>query len=72
MSDNDVLDEGLDRLAVTGPEYRGGLSNHGPMAAEALVRLGRPDAVGHWLDGYLRRLDGPPSASDREIGRAHV
>jgi len=57
---NDVLDEGLSRLAATGPEYRGGLSNHGPMAAEALVRLGRADAVEHWLDGYLRRLDGAP------------
>ena len=60
MSDtsaNDVLDEGLARLAPTGPEFRGGLSNHGPMAAEALVRLGRADAVEHWLDGYLRKLD---------------
>jgi hypothetical protein len=64
-SDNDVLDEGLSRLAVTGPEFGGGLSNHGPMAAEALVRLGRADAVPHWLDGYLPRLDDAPSASDR-------
>ena len=54
VSANEVLDEGLSRLAVTGPEFRGGLSNHGPMAAEALVRLGRADAVEHWLDGYLR------------------
>jgi len=65
MAGNDALDEGLGRLAVTGPEYGGGLSNHGPMAAEALVRLGRADAVGHWLDGYLRRLDEAPRASDR-------
>jgi hypothetical protein len=64
-SDNDVLDEGLSRLAVTGPEFAGGLSNHGPMAAEALVRLGRADAVEHWLDGYLRRLDEAPRASGR-------
>jgi hypothetical protein len=64
-SDNDVLDEGLSRLAVTGPEFGGGLSNHGPMAAEALVRLGRADAVPRWLDGYLPRLDAAPSASDR-------
>src|ERR1700722_18898682 len=62
---SDVLDEGLSRLAATGPEYRGGLSNHGPMAAEALVRLGRADAVEHWLDGYLRRLDGAPRPGDR-------
>ena len=61
----DVLDEGLSRLAATGPEYRGGLSNHGPMAAEALVRLGRAGAVEHWLDGYLKRLDPAPRPGDR-------
>ncbi|HEY7274667.1 MAG TPA: hypothetical protein VH594_01810 [Trebonia sp.] len=65
VSATDVLDEGLSRLAATGPEYRGGLSNHGPMAAEALVRLGRADAVEPWLDGYLKRLDGPPRPADR-------
>lgn len=65
MSDSDVLDEGLTRLASTGPEFRGGLSNHGPMAAEALIRLGRADAVEHWLDGYLPRLDPAPRPSDR-------
>ena len=64
-SDNGVLDEGLGRLARTGPEFAGGLSNHGPMAAEALVRLGRADAVEHWLDGYLRRLDAAPRPADR-------
>ncbi|MGO9667413.1 MAG: hypothetical protein ACLPS1_02310 [Streptosporangiaceae bacterium] len=61
----DVLDEGLARLAVTGPEFRGGLSNHGPMAAEAMIRLGRPEAVEPWLDGYLPLLEEPPRASDR-------
>jgi hypothetical protein len=64
-SANEVLDEGLTRLSATGPEFRGGLSNHGPMAAEAMVRLGRADAVEGWLDGYLRRLDDPPAPSDR-------
>ena len=58
-SANEVLDEGLARLASTGPEFRGGLSNHGPMATEAMVRLGRADAIEHWLDGYLRKLDDP-------------
>jgi hypothetical protein len=65
VSANDVLDEGLSRLAATGPEFRGGLSNHGPMAAEALVRLGRADAVEHWLDTYLKRLEAAPRPSDR-------
>jgi len=69
-SDNDVLDEGLTRLAATGPEFRGGLSNHGPMAAEALVRLGRSDAVEHWLDGYLPQLEPAPSPSDRITDQA--
>jgi hypothetical protein len=64
-SANEMLDEGLTRLAATGPEFRGGLSNHGPMAAEAMVRLGRADAVEVWLDRYLGRLDDPPAPSDR-------
>jgi len=64
-SANEALDEGLTRLASTGPEFRGGLSNHGPMAAEALVRLGRGAAVESWLDGYLGRLDDPPAPSVR-------
>ena len=52
----EALDEALERLASTGPEYGGGLANHGPMAAEALVRLGRADVVSAWVDGYRRRL----------------
>jgi hypothetical protein len=61
----DVLDESLARLAATGPEFGGGLSNHGPMAAEAMIRLGRPDDVEPWLGRYLRRLEEPPRATDR-------
>jgi hypothetical protein len=62
---DELLDESLARLARTGPEFDGGLSNHGPMAAEALIRMGRADDVEHWVDGYLRRLDAPPKPSDR-------
>ncbi|HEX4834370.1 MAG TPA: questin oxidase family protein [Trebonia sp.] len=58
--DDAILDENLARLARTGPEYGGGLSNHGPMAAEALVRLGRADHVEAWVSGYLPRLDDAP------------
>ncbi|MGH3155867.1 MAG: hypothetical protein ACRDNF_04725 [Streptosporangiaceae bacterium] len=61
----DVLDESLNRLAATGPEFRGGLSNHGPMAAEALVRLGRTDDVEPWVDGYMQRLEEMPAATGR-------
>lgn len=60
-----VLDENLNRLAQTGPEFRGGLSNHGPMAAEALVRLGRAGEVESWVDGYLGQLEEPPGTVTR-------
>jgi hypothetical protein len=62
---DEILDETLRRLAVTGPEWGGGLSNHGPMAAEAMIRMGRPDEVGHWVDGYLPRLEKAPRPSAR-------
>jgi len=64
----DALDESLSRLAGTGPEFGGGLSNHGPMAAEAMIRLGRPDDVERWLDGYIRRLEEPSRATDTITG----
>jgi hypothetical protein len=60
-SDDGVLDMALERLARTGPEYAGGLSNHGPMAVEALVALGRPDAVAPWVAEYAMHLDPPPA-----------
>jgi len=60
----DVLDESLARLAVTGPEFRGGLSNHGPMGAEAMIRLGRAEDVEPWLDSYIKRLEDAPRATD--------
>jgi hypothetical protein len=62
--DDGALDLALERLARTGPEYAGGLANHAPMAAEALVTLGRSDVVASWVDGYASRLQPPPSASD--------
>ncbi|MFI6502623.1 questin oxidase family protein [Nonomuraea typhae] len=52
-----MLDEALERFARTGPEFGGGLSNHGPMAAEALVRLGHADAVPRWVGAYLPKLE---------------
>ncbi|MEK8108762.1 questin oxidase family protein [Micromonospora sp. M12] len=59
MSDG-TLDEAYERLHRTGPEYQGWLSNHGPMAVEALVRHGHQARVHRWLDGYLGRLDELP------------
>ncbi|EGX57691.1 hypothetical protein SZN_21596 [Streptomyces zinciresistens K42] len=61
---NGTLDEALERLHTTGPEYRGRLSNHGPMVVEALVRRGRSADVHRWLDGYRRRLQGMPERTE--------
>src|ERR1700677_1313703 len=63
--DNVILDEGLSRLAGAGAEFGRGLSNHGPMAAEALLRLGRAYGIGEWLDAYIGRLDEAPRPGDR-------
>jgi hypothetical protein len=52
-----TLNEAYERLHSTGPEFDGFLSNHGPMAAEAMVRHGHADQVQHWLDAYMRRLE---------------
>ncbi len=58
---DEVLDETYLRLRSTGPEFDGWLSNHGPMAADALIRLGCADEVERWVDGYSRRLDDAPT-----------
>jgi questin oxidase-like protein len=55
-----TLDEAYERLHATGPEFDGFLSNHGPMAAEAMVRRGHSDRVDPWLDRYMRRLEDFP------------
>ncbi|OZM75382.1 questin oxidase family protein [Pseudonocardia sp. MH-G8] len=65
MTDHVLLDA-LDRLHDTGPEFDDFLANHGPMAAEALIRLGGSDAVARWVDHYLPRL-GPAPAVVRGI-----
>lgn len=66
-----AYDEALLRIEPRGPEYGGGLSNHGPMVLEALYHLGRADAVPAWLDRYLPRLEEPPVGRDRapQLGR---
>ncbi|WP_176308771.1 questin oxidase family protein [Micromonospora sp. NBS 11-29] len=62
MSDSDsILLEAYQRFHETGPEWGGhGLSNHGPMAVEAMVRRGYADSVRRWVDNYTRRLVEPP------------
>jgi hypothetical protein len=65
MGDVGVLDDVLQRFAATGPEFGGGLANHGPMASEALVALGRPDAVSRWAEEYAVRLVEHPGERNR-------
>jgi hypothetical protein len=60
-----VLDDLLERFAATGPEFNAGLSNHGPMGAEALIRLGRADAALTWAEWYAERLTEHPAARHR-------
>ena len=50
----------LDRLRGTGAEFGGFLSNHGPMAADAMIRLGGGDRVERWVENYRSQLDPAP------------
>jgi hypothetical protein len=70
------LDEALERFALTGLEYAGGLANHGPMAAEALDQLGHaaliPGLVGVYaprLPPLERGLPIPADERDAALGR---
>lgn len=68
-TDDGALDEALERLHRTGPEFEGWLSNHAPMAVEALARHGHGRAVHRWVDRYRVRLDEAPRP-DRRITEA--
>ena len=63
-----TMPEVYHRLHRFGPEYGGdeesnhGLTNHGPMAAEVMVRRGLEIDVDRWLDRYVRRLAELPTA----------
>lgn len=59
MADS-ILDEAYARVWHSGPERTGWLSNHAPMAVEALVHCGRGETVHRWLDGYVDRLEERP------------
>jgi hypothetical protein len=64
------LHEAYARLHRYGPEFGGdeegnhGLTNHGPMAVEVLLRRGLDVDVERWLDRYVRRLAELPRASN--------
>jgi hypothetical protein len=71
MNTIDNLLEAYGRLHTTGPEFGGdeegnhGLTNHGPMAAEVMVRRGLDLRLDLWLDKYIERLAELPAPSDR-------
>lgn len=70
------LDEAYQRLHGKGPEFGGdeegnhGLTNHGPMAVEVMVRRGLDLDVHRWLDRYVDRLTDLP-APNRPITEKH-
>ncbi|MFG2359272.1 questin oxidase family protein [Streptomyces sp. NPDC048521] len=61
MDTTGTLDEALQRLHGSGPERLGRLTNHAPMAVEALAARGQARAVHPWLDLYARKLEEFPS-----------
>lgn len=63
-----TLDEALQRLHASGPERLGRLTNHAPMAVEALAAHGRADAVHRWLGLYAPKLEEYPSAVEPITG----
>jgi Questin oxidase-like len=58
----DAVSGALDRLRTTGFYLGEFFANHGPMAAEALAKLGYCDEVDGWLDANIRRRDYRPLA----------
>jgi hypothetical protein len=67
------LDEAYEYLHRYGPEFGGddegnhGMTNHGPMAVEVMVRRGLDVDVMRWVDRYVGRLAEMPAPS-RPIG----
>ncbi|MEU1482249.1 questin oxidase family protein [Streptomyces sp. NPDC005752] len=61
MDTTGTLDEALQRLHTSGPERLGRLTNHAPMAVEALAANGQSAAVHRWLDLYASKLEEFPA-----------
>ncbi len=55
--DERTLDEALVRVHRTSSTWRGNLANHAPMAADALVELGRAEAIPAFMEDYGRNLE---------------
>lgn len=67
---SDALPAAYERLHAYGPEFGGdeegnhGMTNHGPMAVEVMVRRGLDIDVEGWLDRYVHRLAELPGTSE--------
>lgn len=59
--DTAPLDQALVELHRTDPEFSGGLSNHGPMACEALESLGATERIEPFFRRYRSRLQPMPA-----------
>ena len=59
------MDEALELCSAYGPDLSNGLTNHAPMAAEALCALGRPEAVIPWVERYRHAMLPWPPVSER-------
>ncbi|TGB06783.1 questin oxidase family protein [Streptomyces sp. MZ04] len=68
MDDTGTLDEALQRLHASGPERLGRLTNHAPMAVEALAAHGQSGEVHRWLELYAPKLEEFPGAVERVTG----
>lgn len=65
MRDDSTMEEALEFLAPYGPDLNNGMTNHAPMAAEALCALGRPGAVMPWIEQYRKWLAPRPESRQR-------
>lgn len=65
MKNYSIMEPALEFLAPYGPDLRNGLTNHAPMAVEALAALGRADAVMSWLEHYSKGMLPRPVARER-------
>jgi hypothetical protein len=63
--DYSMMEPALEFMAGFGPDLRNGLTNHAPMAVEALAALGRADAVMPWLEDYRENFLPRPRVRER-------
>lgn len=62
--DDITYDQALEVFLATDPAFGGGLTNHGPMAAEALVSMGVDHWLGRFVASYRTRLEPPARSVD--------